>query len=118
MPNSNISSGVISDPPPTPVIPTSAPTQNPESVYSGLIRCPPIASTKYLASCRAEPRRRTFASALHQPRHILWHNLARRAVDPFGEEASAVRGFEVEPARVGTGAAGLFDKAGGWLDAA
>ena len=28
-------SGVISDPPPTPVIPTSAPTQNPESITAG-----------------------------------------------------------------------------------
>jgi hypothetical protein len=31
MPNNRINSGVISDPPRTPVIPTSAPTQNPES---------------------------------------------------------------------------------------
>jgi hypothetical protein len=32
MPNSRTSSGVISDPPPTPVMPTNAPTQKPDSV--------------------------------------------------------------------------------------
>jgi hypothetical protein len=31
MPNSRMSSGVISEPPPTPVIPTSTPTTKPES---------------------------------------------------------------------------------------
>jgi hypothetical protein len=34
MPKSKISSGVISEPPPTPVIPTRKPTQNPEIEYS------------------------------------------------------------------------------------
>jgi hypothetical protein len=37
MPNNRIKSGVISDTPPTPVIPTSAPTQNPKSEKYGSI---------------------------------------------------------------------------------
>ena len=36
-PNSRISSGVINEPPPIPVIPTSRPTQKPDSEYSGSI---------------------------------------------------------------------------------
>src|SRR6266700_2054893 len=39
MPNSMISSGVISEPPPTPVMPTRNPTPNPEIEYSGSIKC-------------------------------------------------------------------------------
>jgi hypothetical protein len=31
MPNSRINNGVISEPPPTPVIPTSRPTPNPDA---------------------------------------------------------------------------------------
>src|SRR5205807_8229375 len=37
---------------------------------------------------------------------------------PLGKEAGAARGLEVELDRVGTGAAGLFDKARRRLDAA
>ena len=37
MPNSKTRIGVISDPPPTPVCPTSRPTTNPDREYSGLI---------------------------------------------------------------------------------
>jgi hypothetical protein len=32
-PNSSTSNGVISDPPPTPVMPTTSPTRKPENVY-------------------------------------------------------------------------------------
>jgi hypothetical protein len=38
-PNNRISSGVMSDPPPTPVIPTSRPPTNPQTEYSGFIAC-------------------------------------------------------------------------------
>jgi hypothetical protein len=37
MPNSKINNGVINDPPPTPVMPTSNPTPKPESEYNGSI---------------------------------------------------------------------------------
>src|ERR1700722_7500618 len=39
MPNSSTSSGVISEPPPTPVKPTSAPIASPEREYKGLSVC-------------------------------------------------------------------------------
>src|SRR5580658_6735252 len=39
MPNPNTSSGVIIDPPPTPVKPTSIPTTSPHKAKSGLIAC-------------------------------------------------------------------------------
>jgi len=32
-PNNNTSSGVINDPPPTPVMPTISPTRRPDNVY-------------------------------------------------------------------------------------
>src|SRR6516225_1449956 len=37
MPNKSTKSGVISEPPPTPVKPTSVPTSRPEKAYKGLI---------------------------------------------------------------------------------
>jgi hypothetical protein len=37
MPNSKINNGVINDPPPTPVMPTSNPTPKPESEKNGSI---------------------------------------------------------------------------------
>jgi hypothetical protein len=37
IPNSRIRSGVMSEPPPTPVMPTRRPTPNPDSEYSGSI---------------------------------------------------------------------------------
>src|SRR5215471_21612257 len=37
MPNSKINNGVMSDPPPMPVMPTRRPTPKPESEYSGSI---------------------------------------------------------------------------------
>jgi hypothetical protein len=39
MPNRRIRTGVIKDPPPTPVIPTRNPTANPEMEYNGLSEC-------------------------------------------------------------------------------
>src|ERR1700756_305114 len=102
-----MSSGVIKDPPPTPVIPTSAPTQNPDSVYRGLIECPPIA-------CRITEASR--ASDLQQPRDVFRHNPGGWTVNAFDEKSGAMRGFEVEFDRAGAGATGFFDKARRRLD--
>src|SRR3954469_7428263 len=50
-PNSRINNGVISEPPPTPVIPTSRPTPKPEATYRGS-----ITDTDRTSACRPSQR--------------------------------------------------------------
>src|SRR6266496_1051819 len=55
-PNNRMSSGVMSDPPPTQVIPTNRPPTNPQTEYSGSIAC--MAGFRLLVMARRERRHR------------------------------------------------------------
>jgi len=57
-PNNRMSSGVMSDPPPTPVIPTNRPPTNPQTEYSGSIAC--MAGFRLLAMSRRKKAMRQY----------------------------------------------------------
>src|SRR5258708_9787428 len=89
MPNKRISSGVISEPPPTPVMPTRRPTPKPEATYRGSITDADRALARWPSQrflhCSAGPGRR--------PVHVVQDlsgriNLLATAIAPEKKESS------------------------------
>src|SRR4051794_41531819 len=83
MPNARISTGVITDPPPTPVVPTSSPTPRPKRMISGS-----IAQTRSPAGRHAPPGGSTALVGMQAALDLVG---ARPAAVAAGRGAGAVR---------------------------
>src|SRR5216683_1500504 len=75
-----MSSGVMSDPPPTPVIPTNRPPTNPQTEYSGSIAC--MAGFRLLAMSRRKKAMRQYRRFDDEIRSIR----PRSSLRPSSEE--------------------------------